>query len=104
MIAHDEILTFIRLIRESHPDMVNIFTRGSCWNFYKILKNRFPTAVAYYEVGHIITKIGDRFYDITGEILELEKEYLPFHGFYTPPSEARVIRTWETSFYKPEHT
>lgn len=100
MNRHKEILTFIRLIRESHPDMVNIYTLGSCWNFYLILKDRFPGAIPYYEIGHIITKIDGRFYDITGEILELEKEFLPFHGFYAPQSEASVLKTWETSFYQ----
>lgn len=100
MTKHDEILNFISIIRDSHPDMVNIFTLGSCWDFYLILKDRFPSSIPYYEIGHIITKIEDRFYDITGEIIESENKYLPFFGFYVEVSEKRVLKTWKNSFWK----
>lgn len=58
----------IKTIRDSHPDMVKIFTQGSCYHFYLILKEIFPSAQPYYDMNHVITKIGSKFYDITGEV------------------------------------
>lgn len=42
------------------------YTQGECYTFYKILKNRFPSALPFYDCNHVITKIGRRYYDITG--------------------------------------
>lgn len=73
MPKHDRILHFIATIRQSHPQMENIFTKGSCFYFYLILKEVFPEAEYYDDFNHVITKIDDRFYDITGEI-DIEEE------------------------------
>jgi len=35
---------------------------------YELLKRVFDEAVPYYDRLHVITRIGDRFYDITGEV------------------------------------
>lgn len=43
------------------------FTHGGCYLFYRILKSYFDCE-PYYDQDHIITKIGDKFYDITGEV------------------------------------
>lgn len=43
-----------------------MFTNGSCYKFYLILKEIYPDAVAYYDSDHIITKIGSMYYDIEG--------------------------------------
>lgn len=67
---HDGIISFVRSVRESFPDAVEVYTNGSCYRFYEILKNVYPTAVPYYNIvaGHVISKIGSRYYDITGEV------------------------------------
>ena len=60
--------TFIAKIRDSFVGSQQVYTEGSCYHFYLILKEVFPDAEAYYDQEHIITKIGDKFYDITGEV------------------------------------
>lgn len=62
------VLEFIKLVRESHPSMVEIFTRGSCLNFGLILEFVFPSALKFYDTNHVISNIGDKFYDITGRV------------------------------------
>lgn len=69
-----KVLSLIRVIRESFPEAKIAYTYGGCYGFYKILKSLFPTAEAYEtsgsdeweEGGHIVSKIGDKYYDITG--------------------------------------
>lgn len=65
-------MKLIRLIRESHPEICNIYTRGSCLNFFLILKEIYPQAIGYYNNDHVITNIDGVFYDITGEIKNTE--------------------------------
>lgn len=62
---------FIATIRDSFEDSVKVYTQGSCYEFYLILKQVFPEAIPYYDENHFITRIGDKYYDITGEV---EKE------------------------------
>lgn len=59
---------FIQTIRESFKGSEIVYTQGSCYKFYKILKQVFPEAKAYYNSDHVLTEIGGRFYDITGEV------------------------------------
>lgn len=66
-INHTEILEFISLIRWSHHSVVKIYTQGGCYNFYKILKHRYPSAIPFHFDGHVYTKIDGRYYDIEGE-------------------------------------
>jgi hypothetical protein len=65
-------LLFIQAIRESAPYMVDIYQQGSCWHFFKILKLVFPDAEPFYVYdecnSHVLTRIGGKFYDITGEV------------------------------------
>ncbi len=73
-------LQFITAIRESFFGAELIYTRGSCYQFYKILKVVFPNAVAYYDSNHVITRICNKYYDITGEVkigrhLMMERHY-----------------------------
>lgn len=60
--------SFIAKIRDSFIGSQQVYTEGSCYHFYLILKEVFPDAEPYYDQDHIITKIGDSFYDITGEV------------------------------------
>jgi len=64
-----KVVRFISAVRELSPMMTTICTQGSCYPFYELLKTVFPAAVPYYnDKAHVVTKIGDRFYDITGEV------------------------------------
>ncbi len=65
---NEQVLALIKAIRESFYDSVVVYTQGSCYRFYLILKSVFPEAQAYYDSNHVITRIGDRYYDITGEV------------------------------------
>lgn len=83
-----EVEKFIQTIRDSFIGSQQVYTEGSCYHFYLILKQVFPEAKAYYDADHIITKIGDKFYDITGEIIMnigmLEFKRLPSYALKTP--------------------
>lgn len=68
MTKHLQILNQISLIRNSHSEMVNIFTKGSCLNLHLILKSIYPDAELYYNNDHVISRIDNCFYDITGSV------------------------------------
>jgi len=59
---------FISTIRDSFIGSQQVYTEGSCYHFYLILKEVFPDAKPYYDENHIITEINGKFYDITGEV------------------------------------
>jgi len=68
MNLNDNVLNVIKTIRKSHNGTVDIYTNGKCYHFFLILKSIFPLAEAYYDENHVITKIGNKYYDITGEV------------------------------------
>lgn len=43
------------------------FLHGDCFNFFKIMRRRFPKARAWYELGHTWVEIDGVFYDIRGK-------------------------------------
>lgn len=55
-------------IRTSFVGAEHVYTNGSCYRFYKILRCIDDRAIPYYDGNHVITRIGDRYYDITGEV------------------------------------
>lgn len=59
---------FISKIRDSFVGSQHVYTNGSCYHFYLILKEVFPKAEAWYDGEHVVTKIDGKFYDITGEV------------------------------------
>jgi len=59
---------FIATIRDSFIGSQQVYTEGSCYHFYLILKQVFPDAKPHYDADHIITEIDGKFYDITGEV------------------------------------
>lgn len=75
IVDKERILEFCKIIRESFPQAEEVYTHGSCYKFHEILKCFTPLAIPYNYLGHIITKIGCDFYDITGEIFP-DKEKL----------------------------
>ena len=78
---HSYVLFFIETVRNSFPTAVEIYTNGSRYKFYLILKAVFPHAHAYYNSEHIITKIQDRYYDITGEVTR--SNHLSVNKYYS---------------------
>lgn len=75
--------SFIGKIRDSFIGSQQVYTEGSCYHFYLILKEVFPDADPWYDNEHIVTKIGDKFYDITGEI---RKDELDMYKYERMPS------------------
>jgi len=75
MTQHRKILNIIAAIRESHPEMVNIFSFGGCYNLFSILRLIFPEAVAWTNADHVITQIGNKFYDITGVVKKTSNHF-----------------------------
>lgn len=74
----DEVLEFIDLIKKTfgkYPD-----TSGGCYKFHLILRTVFAEGMGYYNEDHIITKIGDLYYDIYGVYPGVDKGYLPIDG------------------------
>lgn len=87
MTKHRQILNFIFLIRESHPSMIDIYTKGSCFNFHLILRKIYPESECYYDSNHIITKIGKYYYDITGVVKR--KNHLLFSTYYNKKTTSK---------------
>lgn len=86
---HKQIFRLITEIRESHSEMTNIFTLGSCFNMFKILRVLYPESVAWNDLNHIITEIDGRFYDITGEVKRLR--HVPMAKIYSKRRGSRAI-------------
>ena len=84
----DKVEKFISTVRDSFIGSQQVYTEGSCYHFYLILKEVFPTAKCYYDQDHVITKIGNEFYDITGKISGIKEscEYtdLPSYSLKAP--------------------
>lgn len=101
MAKHKKVLSLIQEISNANPIMQDIFLAGSCLNFYFILKNVFPEAEAYFDHGHVITKIENRFYDISGEITDLT-DYKPIGDWFTKYQTDEGVRASEmySSFTK----
>ena len=79
---------FIATIRDSFIGSQQVYTEGSCYHFYLILKEVFPKAECLFDEDHVITKIGNKCYDITGEVRHdsnLSKyDCLPSYGLKAP--------------------
>lgn len=89
MTKHRKILNLISIIRESHSEIEKIYTKGSCLNFFLILHSIYPESEPYYNVDHVITKIDNKFYDITGCVSG--KGYSKFSNFYNKKRISRAF-------------
>ena len=65
--VHEQVLKSITTIRESFVGSEIVFTNGSCYKFYQILRLVHPVK-PYYANGHIVCELNGFFYDITGEV------------------------------------
>jgi hypothetical protein len=74
------ILKIIASIRDSHPDMTELYTKGQCYNFHLILRSIFPNAEPYYDYveGHMYTKIDRYWYDIRGIHFKINDSCIPY--------------------------
>lgn len=84
---------FIETIRKSYVHAETVYTNGACYQFHLILKQVWPNAVPWYDsiVGHGLTEIEGRYYDITGEV------NLPLKS-YPLAQEPRILeeaKTWK---------
>jgi len=80
--------SFIAKVRDSFIGSQQVYTEGSCYHFYLILKEVFPDAEPFYDEDHIVTKIDGKFYDITGEVKYVADMHLfdrlPSYGLKAP--------------------
>lgn len=65
---HEKVVALITAIRESRDDSQVAYMNGSCFHFFKILSTVFPEAIPLYDSNHVVVKIGERHYDIRGEL------------------------------------
>lgn len=74
----------LKKLRDSADIQFKIFTEGSCFRLYEILKVIFPQAEAYWSDldNHCITKIDKQYYDIGGVI---KKSYVKGRSYYKIP-------------------
>jgi hypothetical protein len=84
-------LALIEAIRASFVEAENVYRSGSCYRFYLILRQVYPDAVAYYDGDHVITRIDDRYYDISGEVIPNRH-----HG---PLTDEAVVKRLEACIY-----
>jgi hypothetical protein len=78
----NEIEKVITSIRNSAPNTVKTYTQGCCYGFFEILRTIFGQDVeAWYDTkeGHIYSKIGKYWYDITGIHYKVSKECKPLN-------------------------
>ena len=69
-----EVLTFIKILRQSFSDASTVYTFWGCYWFYEIIQYLYPEAIWYmYDNSHILCKIWEVYYDITG-IIKIESD------------------------------
>lgn len=77
-----KLLEFLQELRNSYEHQYNIFTHGSCFRLYKIVKTFYHEVSPYYSEikGHwIIGTPEGGFFDIGGEISKSYVENYEFH-------------------------
>lgn len=91
------ILNFLKELRESSERIFIIFTKGSCFRLYNILKTFEPTAQPYWSdlCNHAIVKINKVYYDIGGEVTQ---EYAENNNYYL------ILEKHRESFYLLKYT
>jgi hypothetical protein len=82
-------LTIIDVLRNSDRYIESIYTMGGCYQFHLVLRTLYPQAMPYLskEEDHVVSKIDNVFYDITGIVGG--EEYTPLREVELP-----LVRTW----------
>ena len=83
-------IDLITNLRESSYYITSLYNRGDCYKFYLFLKSIWKDAESYMtnSKDHIVTKIGEAFYDING--FYLEKDIHPI-----TEKEIKLAETWD---------
>jgi len=76
MTIEDRVLYFITSVKKRTG--TDYYLKGHCYDFYFILLGKFHNAECFYDSNHVITKIEDKYYDITGEVKK--GRHLPVDG------------------------
>lgn len=95
-------INFLKELKSSYHKNELIYTEGSCFRLYSILKTIFPQANPYYSIieGHWIVEIDDKFYDINGEICF---DYVQ-HKKYEKVTDETVLTSAYIPTYKRQST
>jgi len=72
MSQEEQIELFLKELRDSADIIYRIFTSGSCYRLYPIMKTVFPNATAWWSDrdNHCVVEIEGNFYDIGGKLNE----------------------------------
>lgn len=66
------VLDFLSVLRGTRPDSEHYFTKGGCWELFRVLRQLWPEAQPFHTwkefPGHVATKIGPHIYDIRGRV------------------------------------
>lgn len=93
----DDVEQFIELIRTLDAHITTACLRGSCYKFYKVLSRVYPDATPYMntERNHVVTRIGNSLYDITGRVGSVGgKAADKYHRM--DETEIRVAQKWHS--------
>lgn len=103
----NDVEKFIATIRNSFTGSTVVYTRGACFEFFKILKQVFPQAFPFYDhrEGHVYTLIDGVFYDINGKKffskgtepvpMDQDRHLIANAHRWMPHSNFRVVRLLE---------
>lgn len=68
MHTNNAVSRFISTLRDTHPQMTELFMHGQCYSLFLILRLPWPQAKALYspKAGHVYVEIDGAIYDIRG--------------------------------------
>lgn len=66
MYTCNEIIKFIKFFKSSVPNAEEIFTKGNCTSFARLLSMVFPGGQVLHNMDHAVYLYDNFYYDITG--------------------------------------
>lgn len=99
--SRTKIVSFLRELKSSYHKNELIYTEGSCFRVYSMLKVLFENVKPYYssKEGHWITEIDNRFYDINGEIT---KSHVENHGYTLCEDEVMLASAYIPTYRRQQ--
>ncbi|TNE43414.1 MAG: hypothetical protein EP341_11370 [Sphingomonadales bacterium] len=72
---------FLSTLRDAHPDMVDLFTKGQCYSLFLIMRTIWPSAEALHSQSecHVYVMIDGMIYDIRGKHLKPPADLAPIN-------------------------
>ena len=63
-----DVQRFLSALRDTHPDMVDVFTKGRCYSLFELMRTVWPQARAHYSAieCHVYVDIDGSIFDIRG--------------------------------------